>query len=72
MNQAKDTGRDLRFAVIGAGMAGILSAIKLLKSGFTQITVYEKADSIGGTWPWSFGRFVDLMKAPVIEDYELN
>jgi cation diffusion facilitator CzcD-associated flavoprotein CzcO len=43
-------GRDLRFAIIGAGMAGILSAIKLREAGFTEFTVYEKADRPGGTW----------------------
>lgn len=36
--------------VIGAGMAGILSAIKLQEAGYTDITVYEKADRLGGTW----------------------
>lgn len=42
--------RDLRFVVIGAGMAGILSGIKLLEAGYNNITIYEKADKIGGTW----------------------
>jgi cation diffusion facilitator CzcD-associated flavoprotein CzcO len=42
--------KDLRFAIIGAGMAGILSAITLQKAGFTDYTVYEKADRLGGTW----------------------
>ncbi len=41
---------ELRFAVIGAGMAGILSAIKLTEAGITNFTVYEKADRVGGTW----------------------
>ena len=36
-------------AVIGAGMAGILSAIKLKEAGLTDFTVYEKADRVGGT-----------------------
>jgi len=40
----------MRFVVIGAGMAGVLGAIKLQDAGFTDVTVYEKADSIGGTW----------------------
>jgi cation diffusion facilitator CzcD-associated flavoprotein CzcO len=40
----------LRFAVIGGGMAGILSAIKLREAGFTDIVVFEKADRLGGTW----------------------
>ena len=41
---------DLRFVVIGAGMAGVLSAIKLREAGFGDVTVYEKADGLGGTW----------------------
>ena len=40
----------LKFAVIGAGMAGILSVIKLRRAGYDDFTVYEKADSFGGTW----------------------
>lgn len=40
----------MRFVVIGAGMAGMLSAIKLREAGFTDVTVYEKADRLGGTW----------------------
>lgn len=43
-------GKDLRFIVIGAGMAGVLAAIKLKEAGFSQIAVYEKGDSVGGTW----------------------
>lgn len=42
--------RSLRCVVIGAGMSGILSAIKLAEAGVTDVTVYEKADRIGGTW----------------------
>ncbi len=42
--------RPLRFAVVGAGMAGLLSAIKLREAGCTDVTIYEKADRIGGTW----------------------
>ena len=40
----------MRFAIIGAGMSGILSAIKLREAGYTDFTIYEKAESIGGTW----------------------
>jgi cation diffusion facilitator CzcD-associated flavoprotein CzcO len=43
-------GSHLKFAVIGAGMAGILSVIELRRAGYDDITVYEKADSFGGTW----------------------
>jgi len=31
-------------------MAGILAGIKLRESGISDITIYEKADTIGGTW----------------------
>ncbi|WP_119422675.1 flavin-containing monooxygenase [Desertibaculum subflavum] len=41
---------DLRFAVIGAGMSGILTAIELKKRGLGNFTIYEKADRLGGTW----------------------
>jgi cation diffusion facilitator CzcD-associated flavoprotein CzcO len=44
------TRRSLRFVVIGAGMAGILSAIKLKEAGFEDVVIYEKADRLGGTW----------------------
>ncbi|MFC6981107.1 NAD(P)-binding protein [Microbulbifer taiwanensis] len=42
--------RDLRFVIIGAGMAGILAGIKLREAGYDNFTIYEKADRIGGTW----------------------
>jgi len=40
----------LRFAVIGAGMSGILAAIKLQEAGLDDFTIYEKAERLGGTW----------------------
>src|SRR3954465_12677371 len=42
--------RSPRFVVIGAGMAGILSAVKLAEAGLDDVVVYEKADRLGGTW----------------------
>jgi cation diffusion facilitator CzcD-associated flavoprotein CzcO len=42
--------RDLRVVVIGAGMSGILAAIKLRDAGIDDVAVYEKADRLGGTW----------------------
>ncbi|MBW2393186.1 MAG: NAD(P)/FAD-dependent oxidoreductase [Deltaproteobacteria bacterium] len=38
-----------KFAVIGAGMSGILAAIKLKEAGYA-FQVFEKADEVGGTW----------------------
>jgi cation diffusion facilitator CzcD-associated flavoprotein CzcO len=41
---------DIRFIIIGAGMSGLLSAIKLREAGFDNCVIYEKADRLGGTW----------------------
>jgi cation diffusion facilitator CzcD-associated flavoprotein CzcO len=43
-------GAGIRVVVIGAGMAGILATIRLKQAGIDDVTVYEKADSPGGTW----------------------
>ena len=37
------------FAIIGGGMAGILAAVKIREAGY-GFTIFEKADSFGGTW----------------------
>jgi cation diffusion facilitator CzcD-associated flavoprotein CzcO len=41
---------NLRVVVLGAGMSGILSGIKLLEAGYDNVTLYEKATRVGGTW----------------------
>lgn len=46
----KGSGSGLRHAIIGAGMSGILAAIKLLERGERNFTVFEKAPKLGGTW----------------------
>ncbi len=43
-------GQNFRVVIIGAGMAGILAAIKLQQAGYEDVAIYEKADGIGGTW----------------------
>jgi cation diffusion facilitator CzcD-associated flavoprotein CzcO len=50
MIENSGAGRGPRVVVIGAGMAGLLSAIKLREAGYNNIAIYEKADRIGGTW----------------------
>jgi len=50
MNNVETSGRNLRVVIIGAGMAGILTAIKLREAGFDDFVIYEKADRLGGTW----------------------
>lgn len=37
-------------AIIGAGFGGIGAAIQLKRAGFSDITIFEKADDVGGTW----------------------
>lgn len=44
-----DSADGLRFAVIGGGMSGILSGVKLAEAGHA-FTIFEKADRVGGTW----------------------
>jgi cation diffusion facilitator CzcD-associated flavoprotein CzcO len=43
-------GRPPRIAIIGAGMSGIAAVVKLREAGYTDLTVYEKTDRVGGTW----------------------
>lgn len=37
-------------AIIGAGLSGLCMAIKLKENGFSNFTLYEKAEDVGGTW----------------------
>lgn len=46
----KSADRPLRFLIIGAGLSGIMSAIKLRAAGFNDLVIYEKAERPGGTW----------------------
>ena len=39
-----------RTAIIGAGAAGMLQAIKLREAGLDNVVIYEKANEVGGTW----------------------
>jgi len=51
MRQSSPEGSGpIRVVVIGAGMAGLLAVIKLRDAGVHDVTVYEKADRLGGTW----------------------
>ena len=47
---ANNSVKNPSVAVIGAGMTGILMAIKLREAGINDITILEKADKLGGTW----------------------
>jgi cation diffusion facilitator CzcD-associated flavoprotein CzcO len=36
--------------IVGAGFGGVGTAIRLLRAGFTDITVLERGDRVGGVW----------------------
>ncbi len=48
--KAAPTPEDLRIAVIGAGPAGLAAGHELLARGFTNFTIFEATDAVGGTW----------------------
>ena len=47
---ASQAARPLHIKIIGAGMSGILCAIRLHEEGYHDFEILEKADSLGGTW----------------------
>ena len=46
----KRSKEDLEIAIIGAGPGGLCMGIKLKEAGFTNFTILEKSDQLGGTW----------------------
>ena len=50
MTRAQSNESYPRIVIIGAGMAGILTAIKLRETGYDNFVIYEKSDRVGGTW----------------------
>jgi len=44
------TSPDLPIAILGAGFAGIGTAIRLKQRGIHSFTIFERAHEIGGTW----------------------
>lgn len=47
---SENTRTSGRAVIIGAGMGGILAALRLEEAGWSDIVIYEKADDLGGTW----------------------
>lgn len=49
------SGDRTKFLILGAGMGGILNAVRLVQAGFSvdQIRIVEVAGGIGGTWYWN-------------------
>ena len=42
--------RQPSITIVGAGFGGIGTAIELTRAGFSDVTVLEKADGVGGVW----------------------
>jgi cation diffusion facilitator CzcD-associated flavoprotein CzcO len=63
-----------RIAIIGSGFAGICAAIQLKSAGFSDIVLFEQADSIGGTWRDNSypGAACDIPSALYSYSFELN
>lgn len=49
------SGDRVKFLIVGAGVGGILNAVRLIQAGFAadQIRFIEVAGGIGGTWYWN-------------------
>src|SRR3982750_951653 len=50
MNNSQTLPERTRVVVVGAGFAGLGTAIKLDEAGRTDFVVVDKGDSVGGTW----------------------
>jgi cyclohexanone monooxygenase len=44
---------DCDVAIIGGGISGLLTAVRLKQRGITNIRVIDRAGDFGGTWYWS-------------------
>ncbi|MBI1252422.1 MAG: FAD-dependent oxidoreductase [Alphaproteobacteria bacterium] len=40
-------------AIIGAGFSGLAAAVQLKQAGYDRITIYDKAERVGGTWQYN-------------------
>jgi len=47
------TNREPRVVIIGAGVAGIATAVTLQRAGFHDFTILEKGADVGGVWHWN-------------------
>lgn len=45
--------RDPGVVIIGAGVAGIATAVTLQRNGFNDFTILEKGSDVGGVWHWN-------------------
>ena len=45
--------REPRIVIIGAGLAGIATAVTLQRNGFHDFSILEKGADVGGVWHWN-------------------
>jgi cation diffusion facilitator CzcD-associated flavoprotein CzcO len=45
-----DRPNGLKVGIVGAGFGGVGMAIKLKQQGYTDLTVFERGESVGGVW----------------------
>jgi cation diffusion facilitator CzcD-associated flavoprotein CzcO len=43
----------MKVCVIGAGFGGIAAAVQLKKAGIHDFTLFDRGESVGGTWWWN-------------------
>ena len=44
---------EVQVLLVGAGLGGLLAAVRLQQAGFTNVRLVDKAGDVGGTWYWN-------------------
>ncbi|HWC82311.1 MAG TPA: NAD(P)/FAD-dependent oxidoreductase [Pseudonocardiaceae bacterium] len=44
---------EVQVLIVGAGLGGLLAAVRLQEAGFRDIRLIDKAGDVGGTWYWN-------------------
>jgi cyclohexanone monooxygenase len=44
---------EIKVLIVGAGMGGLVTAVKLLEQGVDDLLIVDKASRFGGTWAWN-------------------
>jgi cation diffusion facilitator CzcD-associated flavoprotein CzcO len=44
---------EVQVLLVGAGLGGLLAAVRLQEAGFTDVRLVDKAGDVGGTWYWN-------------------